>query len=56
MKELNTSTKNFSRKKEKNEDLSKNHSKSIRFRIRVQKDKEAKDEIKEYIDDTFRTE
>jgi hypothetical protein len=36
--------------------LSKNHSKSVRFRIRVQEEKEAEDEIKEYKDDPDGTE
>jgi len=35
-------------KKEDTSLLSKNHSKSVRFRIRVQEEKEAEQEIKEY--------
>lgn len=38
---------------EKNEDLSKNHSKSIRYRLRVQQESEAENEIKEYRDDSI---
>ena len=35
---------------EKNDDsgLSKNHSKSIRYRLRIQQDKEAEEELKEF--------
>ena len=39
-----------SNKEEKKDDsgLSKNHSKSVKFRLRVQQQKEAEEEIKEY--------
>lgn len=42
-----------SRKAERSEDLSKNHSKSIRYRLRVQQESEAENEIKEYRDDSI---
>lgn len=38
-----------SKKTDKNEDLSKNHKKEIRYRLRIQKDKESKEEIKEWL-------
>lgn len=38
------------RKKGGDSPLSRNHSKSVRFRIRVQEQKEAEQEIKEYDD------
>lgn len=43
--------KSKSKKVERNEDLSKNHSKSIRYRLRVQQEQEAEHEIKEYQDE-----
>lgn len=48
-----TKTKKDSPERKKGDDtpLSKNHSKSVRFRIRVQEEKEAKQEIKEYDED-----
>jgi hypothetical protein len=35
-------------KKDTDDGISKNHSKSVRFRLRVQQDKEAIDQLKEY--------
>ena len=48
-----TKTKKDSPERKKVDDtpLSRNHSKSVRFRIRVQEEKEAKQEIKEYDED-----
>jgi hypothetical protein len=46
-----TDTKKFlppSSKKNTDDGLSKNHSKSVRFRLRVQQDKEALEQLKEY--------
>lgn len=42
--------KNNKKKREINDDsgLSKNNSKSVKFRLRVQQDKEAEEELKEY--------
>lgn len=37
-----------SNKKDTDDGLSKNHSKSVRFRLRVQQDKEAREQLKEY--------
>lgn len=44
-----------SKKSDKQDDsgLSKNHSKSVRYRLRVQQEQEAEHEIKEYKDDTI---
>ena len=47
---MSTSEKKFKSKKQMLEDLSKNHSKSVKFRIRVQQEYEANKEIKEYED------
>jgi len=47
---MSTSEKKFKSKKQMLEDLSKNHSKSVKFRIRVQQEYEANKEIKEYTD------
>ena len=38
------------KKSEKNQDMSLNHSKSVRFRKRIQEDKEQEKELKEFID------
>lgn len=38
------------KRKDDNAGLSKNHSKSIRFRLRVQQEQESKKELKEYLD------
>jgi hypothetical protein len=38
------------KKTEKNPDLSLNHSKSVRFRKRIQETKEQEQEVKEYLD------
>lgn len=48
-----TKTKKDSPERKKGDDtpLSRNPSKSVRFRIRVQEEKEAKQEIKEYDED-----
>ena len=48
-----TKTKKDSPERKKGDDtpLSRNHSKSVRFRIRVQEEKEANQEIKEYDED-----
>jgi hypothetical protein len=55
MRDLTTySKKPKTSKKEKNEEVSKNNKRSIRFRIRLQTDKEAKEEMKEYFDDQNR--
>jgi hypothetical protein len=54
MNELNISApslkKNNKKKRDMNDDsgLSKNNSKSVKFRLRVQQDKEAEEELKEY--------
>ena len=50
MKELVTCSKSLKNKKESMDEsgLSKNHSKSIRYRLRVQQNKEADSAIKEY--------
>jgi hypothetical protein len=40
------------KKREKNDDLSKNHSQRIAYRKRVQDDKERDEELKEYLKDT----
>ncbi len=37
-----------SNKKDTDDGLSKNHSKAVRFRLRVQQDKEAIEQLKEY--------
>lgn len=50
---MTTSGKKFKSKKTEREDdsvLSKNHSKSVKFRLRVQQEEEAEKEIKEYQD------
>lgn len=50
---MSTSDKQLKSKKLEKKDeseLSKNHSKSIRYRLRVQEEREAVDEIKEYQD------
>jgi hypothetical protein len=36
------------KKKNKDDGLSKNHSKSVRFRLRIQREKEATEEVKEF--------
>jgi hypothetical protein len=55
MRDLTTySKKPKTSKKEKNEEVSKNNKRSIRFRIRLQTDKEAKEEMKEYLDEQDR--
>ncbi len=45
-----TASNTFTRKsrKEKNDDLSKNHQYKIKYRKRVQEDKEKEEEVKEY--------
>ena len=49
---MSSSEKKSNRKHEKSDDsvLSHNHSKSVRFRLRVQQEREAVAEIKEYKD------
>jgi hypothetical protein len=50
---MTTSEKNYKSKKRVRDDdspLSKNHSKSVKFRLRVQEEVEAEEEIKEYQD------
>jgi len=51
-----TKTKKDSPERKKGDDtpLSRNHSKSVRFRIRVQEEKEAKEAIKDYDEDNSR--
>jgi hypothetical protein len=52
MKESNTFTKNLKNKKARLPDWSvnsNNHSKSVRFRVRIQQGKEADEEIQEYV-------
>lgn len=54
---MTTSASNIPKNKYKKQDmkdesgLSKNNSKSVRFRLRVQTEKEAEDEIKKYLKD-----
>lgn len=50
---MSSSEKKSNRKHEKSDDsvLSHNHSKSVRFRLRVQQEREAVAEIKEYKDE-----
>lgn len=50
---MSTSEKKFKSKKQEKQDesmLSRNHSKSIRYRLRVQQETEAEDEIKQFQD------
>ena len=50
---MTTSEKKFKSKKPEKQDesgLSKNHSKSVKYRLRVQQEHEAKDEIKQFTD------
>lgn len=47
----NTKKKPLSRKKENDSGLSLNHSKDVKYRKRVQEEKEAEQEIKEYGED-----
>ena len=54
MNASNSSTKKFKNKDEKSEDLSKNHHKRIRYRLRLQDEKEAEEEIKHYGNDQKR--
>lgn len=54
MKDSTTFTKNLRTKKKEAPDdsvLSKNHSKSVRYRLRVQQEREAEQIIKDYKDD-----
>lgn len=53
MKDSNTYTKKFPTKKELKDDsvFSKNNSKSVRYRLRVQQAKEAEELIKEFKDE-----
>lgn len=56
MKSLKTSTDKSKIKRSDDSELSKNHSKSVKYRLRVQQEKEAEKLIKEYKvkDDTER--
>ena len=47
----NTKKKTLSRKKENDSGLSLNHSKDVKYRKRVQEEKEAEEEIKDYVED-----
>ena len=57
MKDYSTSSKISKTKPERQDDspLSKNHAKSVRYRIREQKWKEAEEELKEFEDELNRT-
>ena len=48
MKSLKTSTDKSKIKRSDDSELSKNHSKSVKYRLRVQQEKEAVEEIKEH--------
>ena len=54
MTDTNTFSKRSTKKNEKNEDLSKNHKRSIRYRLRIQNEKESKEELKDFYNEQDR--